>query len=159
MLRAARHVHDMPHVLQNIKPTLFCVFSVTCHITVNVSIVKHIPASLRLSGLDSQALRVFWMLTSDVAPYTILSYISGKLTWRCVLQMKESGSEQEDDQERKEGNGDSKPDEEKGEEDAGYEFSVTETTILEVVMDSMRTCGLAIGLLALSSFMLGMRTS
>ena len=77
-------------------------------------------------------------------------------------QMKTGGSEQEDDTERKETakkNGKKEESEEdKGEECAAYEFSVTETTILEVVMDSMRTCGLAIGLLALSSLMLGETT-
>lgn len=82
----------------------------------------------------------------------------------CCLQLKgmgEGGSkdEQHDDKERKEvakDNGKNEESEEDaGEECAAYEFSVTETTILEVVMDSMRTCGLAIGLLALSSLMLG----
>ena len=46
----------------------------------------------------------------------------------------------------------------KGEEDSkdpGYNFSMTETTILEVVMDSMRTCGLALALQALSTILLG----
>ena len=82
----------------------------------------------------------------------------------CCLQLKgmgegESKDEQQDDKERKEvakDNGKKEESEEDdGEECAAYEFSVTETTILEVVMDSMRTCGLAIGLLALSSLMLG----
>lgn len=73
--------------------------------------------------------------------------------------MKQGEDEQQDDKERKEaakeeGNEDEAV-KDKGDECAAYEFSVTETTILEVVMDSMRTCGLAIGLLALSSLMLG----
>ena len=46
-------------------------------------------------------------------------------------------------------------DEEKGNEDSGYTFSLTETTILEVVMDSMRTCGLALALQAFSTILLG----
>ena len=46
---------------------------------------------------------------------------------------------------------------EAGSEDSCYEFNLTETTILEVVMDSMRTCGLALALQALSTLMLGMR--
>lgn len=73
--------------------------------------------------------------------------------------MKQGEGEQEDDKERKavakENGNEDESVKDKGEECAAYEFSVTETTILEVVMDSMRTCGLAIGLLALSSLMLG----
>ena len=48
---------------------------------------------------------------------------------------------------------------EKGSEDSCYEFSMTETTILEVVMDSMRTCGLALALQALSTVLLGKTTA
>ena len=44
---------------------------------------------------------------------------------------------------------------ETGSKDSCYEFSLTETTILEVVMDSMRTCGLALALQALSTLLLG----
>lgn len=47
---------------------------------------------------------------------------------------------------------------EEGQKDSGYEFSLTETTILEVVMDSMRTCGLALALQALSTLLLGMES-
>lgn len=58
-------------------------------------------------------------------------------------------SEGEDEEEGEEGD--------QGSKDAGYEFSHTETTILEVVMDSMRTCGLAYALQALSTLLLGER--
>ena len=44
----------------------------------------------------------------------------------------------------------------KGSQDSCYEFSMTETTILEVVMDSMRTCGLALALQAITTVLLGM---
>lgn len=44
---------------------------------------------------------------------------------------------------------------ETGPKDSCYEFNLTETTILEVVMDSMRTCGLALALQALSTLLLG----
>lgn len=63
-----------------------------------------------------------------------------------------SDKEQSSDREAEE-------DGEEGQKDSGYEFSLTETTILEVVMDSMRTCGLALALQALSTLLLGRRAT
>lgn len=55
----------------------------------------------------------------------------------------------------KQNNGEEGEEGKEGSKDPGYNFSMTETTILEVVMDSMRTCGLALALQALSTIMLG----
>lgn len=79
-------------------------------------------------------------------------------------QNEESQDSQDQDEQEKEGSDKKQSSEEaedegeKGEtgsKDSCYEFSLTETTILEVVMDSMRTCGLALALQALSTLLLG----
>lgn len=95
------------------------------------------------------------------------------LSWLCVnvvlsmqltLQMKDENksSDQDSNSESQQGQQDREHDkagEQKGEEssqkDSCYTFSLTETTILEVVMDAMRTCGLALALQALSTVLLG----
>ena len=61
---------------------------------------------------------------------------------------KQRSSDEQDEHEGEKG--------EKGPRDSCYEFSLTEATMLEVVMDSMRTCGLALALQALSTVLLGM---
>ncbi len=82
------------------------------------------------------------------------------------MQLASSDKAETDGGDGKEESSDKKPSsdeeaedkEEKGEagsKASGYEFSLTETTILEVVMDSMRTCGLAVALQALSTLLLG----
>lgn len=63
------------------------------------------------------------------------------------MQQNKGGSKQKGAEEGEEG--------EEGSKDSGYHFSMTETTVLEVVMDSMRTCGLALALQALSTILLG----
>ena len=79
-------------------------------------------------------------------------------------QNEESQDSQDQDEQEEEGSdkqqssGEAEDEGEKGEtgpKDSRYEFSLTETTILEVVMDSMRTCGLALALQALSTLLLG----
>lgn len=87
------------------------------------------------------------------------------------MQMQDDDNEESDDasdsegqtqQQDKGGSKHSSGDEHEGEDgrkDSGYTFSMTETTILEVVMDAMRTCGLALALQALSTVMLGRTAS
>ena len=66
-------------------------------------------------------------------------------------ESQEAQHEAEHDKDDKAGEGEG----ETTEKNSCYTFSLTETTILEVVMDSMRTCGLALALQALSTVLLG----
>lgn len=66
-------------------------------------------------------------------------------------ESQEAQQEKEHDKDDKAGEGEG----EKSKKDSCYIFSLTETTILEVVMDAMRTCGLALALQALSTVLLG----
>lgn len=78
------------------------------------------------------------------------------------LQDENKSSDGESEDQQSENDKQRSPDEHEGEKgqkgpaDSCYEFSLTESTILEVVMDSMRTCGLALALQALSTLLLGM---
>jgi len=67
-------------------------------------------------------------------------------------EQEEEGSDKQQSSEEAEDEGEKG---ETGSKDSRYEFSLTETTMLEVVMDSMRTCGLALALQALSTLLLG----
>lgn len=67
-------------------------------------------------------------------------------------EQEEKGSDKQQSSEEAEDEGEKG---ETGPKDSCYKFSLTETTILEVVMDSMRTCGLALALQALSTLLLG----
>ena len=83
------------------------------------------------------------------------------LSMQATLQMKDEdkSSDQDSNSGSQEAQQDNEHDEQEGEKnsrkDSGYTFNLTETTILEVVMDSMRTCGLALALQALSTVLLG----
>ena len=71
---------------------------------------------------------------------------------------RDSDGEGQDTKQGSKGDKDSADEHEKGKgakKDSRYTFSMTETTILEVVMDSMRTCALALALQALSTVLLG----
>lgn len=89
------------------------------------------------------------------------------LSMHCTLQMQDEnkssdldsdGEGQGTKQDREDDKDDSADEHEEGKgakKDSRYTFSMTETTILEVVMDSMRTCALALALQALSTVLLG----
>ena len=102
----------------------------------------------------------------DVRPWPYLSDQSLIIPacMQLASQNEESQDSQDQDEQEEEGSDkqqsseEAKDEEEKGEtgaKDSCYEFSLTETTMLEVVMDSMRTCGLALALQALSTLLLG----
>ena len=96
----------------------------------------------------------------------VYMYVSLQLSMHPTSQMRNENksmdqdrdSESQEVQQDRENDKDDNSDEQKGEKsekDSCYTFSLTETTILEVVMDSMRTCGLALALQALSTVLLG----